>query len=95
MLLRFAQKHPDSLGPLLRWHSVVEDANWDDFAQTRAVFPHADQVRLESGRIATVFNIGGNKYRLIAAIHYNRQLVFVMRVYTHKEYDSVDWAAQL
>ena len=48
-----------------------------------------------SGRIATVFNIGGNKYRLIAAIHYNRQTVFVMRIYTHREYDKIDWVSQL
>lgn len=39
----------------------------------------------------TVFNIGGNKYRLIAAIHFNRQKVYVRNVLTHKEYDQGDW----
>lgn len=95
MLLRFAQRYPDSREPLLRWYAVVEDAEWRDFVQVRTLFPHADQVGVGSGRIATVFNIGGNKYRLIAAIHYNRQTVFVMRIYTHREYDKIDWVSQL
>ena len=95
MLLRFARRHPDALGPLLRWHSAVEDAQWHDLAQVRVKFPYADQVRVASGRPVTVFNIGGNKYRLIAAIHYNRGIIYVMRIYTHKEYDVIDWKEQL
>ncbi len=95
MLQRFGRKHPEAQGPLLRWCNAVEEAEWADFSQVRAVFPHADQVRVASGRPVTVFNIGGNKYRLITAIHYNRQIVFVMRLYTHEEYDGIDWKGQL
>jgi mRNA interferase HigB len=95
MLQRFWQKHPDAKRPLSRWYSAVAQAEWTQFAQARAAFPHADQVRVASGRTATVFNIGGNKYRLISAIHYNRQIVFVMRIYTHKEYDGSNWQDQL
>jgi mRNA interferase HigB len=95
MLQRFGRKHPDAQGPLLRWYNAVEDAEWADLSEVRAVFPHADQVRAASGRPVTIFNIGGNKYRLITAIHYNRQIVFVMRFYTHEQYDGVDWKGQL
>jgi len=56
------------------------------FAELRATFPSADQV----GKL-TVFNIGGNTTRLIAAIHYNRQKVYIRAVLTHEEYDEGKW----
>jgi mRNA interferase HigB len=52
----------------------------------RETFPSADQV----GKL-TVFNIGGNKVRLIAAIHYNRKKIYVRAVLTHSEYDEQRW----
>jgi mRNA interferase HigB len=57
----------------------------------RATFPHADLINVASGRSVVVFNIAGNKYRLITAIHYNRQLVFAMMVLTHTQYASGKW----
>jgi mRNA interferase HigB len=60
-----------------------------DFAsieQVREFFPTADKV----GKL-TVFNIGGNKARLIAAIHYNRRKVYIRAILTHKEYDEGKW----
>lgn len=50
------------------------------------MFPSADQV----GRL-TVFNIGGNKVRLIAALHYNRKKLYIRAVLTHSEYDQGKW----
>lgn len=50
------------------------------------MFPSADKVDK-----LTVFNVGGNKIRLIAAIHYNRKKVYVRAVLTHKEYDAGNW----
>jgi mRNA interferase HigB len=50
------------------------------------LFPSADQVDHK-----TVFNIGGNKYRLIAAIHYNRRKVYIRAIVTHLEYDKNKW----
>jgi mRNA interferase HigB len=52
-------------------------------------------VRVASGRQVTIFNIRGNKYRLIVAIHYNRQAIFVMRFLTHEEYDRDVWKRTL
>jgi mRNA interferase HigB len=56
------------------------------FAEVQNVFPAADPV----GKL-TVFNIGGNKVRLIAAIHYNRRRVYIRAVLTHQEYDENQW----
>jgi mRNA interferase HigB len=60
--------------------------SFSNFAELRAVFPTADQV----GKL-TVFNIGGTKVRLIAAIHYNRKKVYIRAVLTHAEYDEGRW----
>ncbi|CAN5617925.1 hypothetical protein BH20VER1_BH20VER1_13200 [soil metagenome] len=54
-----------------------------DFAHLRQTFPRADQVRK-----FTVFDIGGNKVRLIAALHYNRNKIYIRHVLTHEEYES-------
>jgi mRNA interferase HigB len=54
-------------------------------------YPHADGVRTRTSGTLTVFNIGGNKYRLIARIRYDYQLVNVRRVLTHADYDSGVW----
>lgn len=78
--------HPDAETPLRAWYQLAERDTWRTYADVRAVFPHADQV----GHL-TVFNIGGNRYRLIAAIHFNRRKVFVRHVLTHAEYDLGRW----
>ena len=82
----FWADHPDSESPLRAWAKITETVEWDKFADVRQVYPHADQV----GKY-TVFNIGGNKYRLIAVIHYNRAKVYVRHVLTHEEYDEGAW----
>ncbi len=82
----FWQKYPDSKTALERWSGIIERNNFDSFAQLQETFPSADSV----GKL-TVFNIGGNKYRLIAAIHFNRHKVYIRNVLTHKEYDKGDW----
>lgn len=85
-LRQFWEEHPDAEGPLRAWFKIAREAEWETFTDVRAVFPHADQVER-----FTVFNIGGNKYRLIAVIHYNRGKVYVRHVLTHKEYDRGNW----
>jgi mRNA interferase HigB len=86
MLRTFWADHPPAESPLRAWYKAVSRAVWADFAEVRALYPHADQV----GKF-TVFNIGGNKYRLIAVIHHNRRKVFVRHVLTHAEYDQGKW----
>ena len=85
-LREFWTAYPESESPLRAWVTVVEKLDWQKFADVRATFGHADVV----GR-CVVFNIGGNKFRLIVAIHYNRGKVFVRHVLTHEEYDQGHW----
>lgn len=85
-LVQFWERHPDSQEPLLRWYRIVERSEHTSFDELWTTFPSADKV----GDLI-VFNIGGNKYRLIAAVHFNRGKVFVRHVLTHKEYDQGAW----
>jgi mRNA interferase HigB len=64
-LREFWAKWPEAEAPLRAWHRLVEQATWESFADVREVYPHADRV----GR-CTVFNVGGNKYRLVVVIHW-------------------------
>jgi len=87
--------HANSEAPLKEWLKLTEHAWWSDITDLRGTFPHADAVGVKSGRFVTVFNVGGNAYRLIAAVHYNTQIVYVLRVMTHAEYDKDKWKGQL
>jgi mRNA interferase HigB len=85
-LREFWQRHADAELSLLRWHKLVSKAHYRDFNALRADFPSADWVE---GLV--VFNIGGNKYRLVADVRFDRALVFVKVVLTHREYDKGAW----
>ncbi|ODH01585.1 hypothetical protein A4S05_28360 [Nostoc sp. KVJ20] len=85
-LNEFAKFHPDTNNALGQWYRLIKGNNLTSFVELREMFPSADQV----GKL-TVFNIGGNKVRLIAAIHYNRQKVYIRAVLTHSEYDEGKW----
>jgi len=85
-LLNFAQKHPDCSTALESWYRIVKHTRFNSFAELKQTFPSADQV----GKL-TVFNIGGNKARLIGAIHHNTARVYIRHVLTHKEYDRETW----
>ncbi len=85
-LLEFAKKHPNSSTALDAWYRIVKSTEITNFSELRKTFPSADKV----GNL-TVFNIGGNKIRLIAAIHYKTQCLFIRHVLTHKEYDKENW----
>ena len=85
-LLEFSEIYPDAEEPLERWYRIMKHGEFGSLAEVRKVFPSADKV----GNL-TVFNIGGNKYRLIVAIHYNRQIVYIRHVLRHKEYDKDKW----
>ncbi len=87
----WATTHPDAAAALEAWMTLIEDAQWSNWMQMRAVIASADTVLVDSGRHVVVFNIHGNKYRLIAAVHYNTQVVYAMRFMTHAEYDKDKW----
>ena len=80
--------HEDAEGPLTAWYNHVQSKTvaWQKWADVRASFRSADLV----GNCA-VFNIDGNKYRLVTRILYVSQKVFILKVMTHKEYDQGKW----
>jgi mRNA interferase HigB len=85
-LRKFWEQHPDGKTALSRWFKLMQTANFRNFDELRATFPSAD-----TADDLIVFNIGGNKYRLIASIHFNRGKVYVRHVLTHSEYDRGAW----
>lgn len=82
----FAREHPDTRNALDDWYRIVRRTNFNSFAHLRQIFPSADQV----GKL-TVFNIGGNKVRLIVAIHYNQHRLYIRHILTHAEYNKGKW----
>lgn len=80
-LERFKNRHPQSIKPLILWETIVSQSSYKSFPDLRKTFPSADYVPLY-----TVFNISGNKYRLITEIDYEFQLIDIKIVWTHAEY---------
>lgn len=79
-LQQFWIQHPDSQPSLSRWYRITEQNDFTSFNELCLTFPSADKV----GNLV-VFNISGNKYRLIASIHFNRNKVYIRHVLTHAE----------
>ena len=85
-IVGFGRLHADAVAPLDAWHRTALWAKWRNLMEVREVFPHADPVGER-----TVFNIAGNKYRLIARVNYETQRIFVLEILTHSQYDKGDW----
>ena len=85
-LNEFAEKYPETRTALAGWYHLVTRNDFSSLPNLKLMFPTADQV----GKL-TVFNVGGNKVRLIAAIHYNRKRIYIRAVLTHDEYDRGKW----
>ena len=84
----FWKKHPDAEIPLRSWYAVASRAVWRSPTAVKASYRNASIIA--NNRV--VFNIKGNDYRLITAVHYNRRLMFIRFVGTHREYDKIDAA---
>lgn len=84
MLREFWIKHPAAERPLRHWHTLTEQTRFNDFSHLREAFGSADYVSP-----FTIFNVGGNSFRVIALVRYGDGKVFVRWVMTHREYD--DW----
>jgi mRNA interferase HigB len=82
-LTDFAAIHPLAGDPLQAWRKVVESRDFVNFADIKKTFNATDKVD-----IYYVFDIGGYKYRVVAAIHFNTNIMYIRHVFTHKEYDK-------
>ena len=85
-LVEYTRRHPDAASALFRWAGITRVAVWRNFVQLRMVFKQDDQVG-----DCTVFNIKGNKYRLITWIDYGLQTVTLKYFLTHQQYDRERW----
>jgi mRNA interferase HigB len=86
LLDRVAARHPQADAALQGWRRVVEKNRFGNWAELKAAFNAIDRV----GELV-VFDIGGNKYRLIAYIRFARQILYIKAVLTHGEYDKGTW----
>lgn len=86
ILRKFCLNHADSCEALYEWYRVASKANWQNLIDVQATYKSAESV----GNF-TVFNIKGNRYRLMADIIYSRQTIYIKYVLTHAEYDKGNW----
>lgn len=83
----FWSKHPAARAPLEAWYRIVKASSFETFVEVKRSFNSADYVPPY-----TVFDVGGNNFRVIAVIHYNRQKLYIRDVLTHRAYD--DWSKE-
>ena len=94
-LTEWARTYRGAAPALLHWLEVASKANWQSLAEVRRDFPHADAVRVGSLKPVTIFNVAGNNFRLITAIHYNGGRVYLLDFLTHSDYSKGAWKRTL
>ena len=87
------RKHADAFE---NWFKLTRKASWRSFQDAKALFGQTDVASgTASNRTATIFDIGGNKYRIVTLIDYLRQTVLITHVMDHKEYDKENWKNEI
>lgn len=86
ILDEFAGLHKHADAPLKRWLSHTRQSQWNNFNELKETFGTADYYRG-----AVIFNIGGNKFRLIAIVIYDEKKVYIDQILTHRDYDENKW----
>ena len=87
-LREFWKRHPQAEIPLRAWHALASRADWKNPADVKRAYASASF--LQDNRV--VFNIKGNDFRLVVAVHYNRGMMYIRFVGTHADYDRIDAA---
>lgn len=86
VLAEYAKSHMDTKEALATWLVVARDSTWSNIFDVRKTYPQADFVKP-----FTVFNIKGNRYRLITLIDFEQNIIFIENCLTHAEYDKDKW----
>jgi mRNA interferase HigB len=94
-LVEFGKRWPAAIASLDFWYRITLRARWRSFADVKRVFGQTDLAKVSSGNTVAIFDDGGNKYRLITKISYEKSKVYVLRILTHKEYDTNRWKSDL
>jgi len=87
-LRRFWEQHPDAQQALQAWYRDAKWATWNTPADIRNVYRNASLV----GNNRVVFNIRGNRYRLVVAVNYTAGIIYIRFIGTHQDYDKIDVA---
>ena len=85
-LHEFFEIHHDSKQALKAWNKVARDSSWKSCNEIKEQYKNASIV----GNNRIVFNICGNKYRLIVSINFDTQIIYIRFIGTHKQYDKID-----
>ena len=93
-LRNYAKLHPTTSTTLEHWEELILRGHFANLIDLRKVLPAADQTVVETGRSVTIFNIK-NHYRLITAIRYNHQIIYILLFLTHTDYDRPHWKTTL
>ncbi len=86
LLFGFKNEHVDARSQIESWEEEIEEAQWDTPHKLKAKYPKASLIRNQH----VVFNICGNRYRILVQISYKNGIVFIKKIGTHKEYDNWD-----
>lgn len=86
ILKHFAEKHRDSITSINQWYEIVKNANWSNFSDIKKSFNSVDYV----GNDRYVFNLKGNKYRIVVLIFFDRRTIFIRFIGKHSDYDRID-----
>ena len=85
-IIHFYQTNNKAKEPLIKWYNEALLCDWHDFHSIKKTFNSVDSI----GNDRFVFNVGGNKYRIVAMIHFNKRTVYLKFIGTHKQYDKID-----
>ena len=86
LLYNFAQKHADARSQIDSWRAEVEDAQWDNPNDLKNRYPRASILKKQQ----VIFDICGNRYRLLTQISFKNKVVLIKNIGTHKEYEKWD-----
>ena len=92
---RWMREHPEASASLMIWLKLAKNYTWKSFHKLRNTVPSADMVRVKSGRPVVVFNIAQNRFRLVAAVHFDCGKLYTLRLLTHNQYDRNQWKNEL
>ena len=87
----YCDKYPEAKNWLISFWATASMSDWKHLQDLRGTYPSADAVKVRSGRVLTVINACGNRYRLVVAVHYDKRRLFIREFLTHAEYDRDKW----
>lgn len=93
-MVEFWVKHREAETPLAKWYRTAKERSWTNSAEVQQTFNSVDHPII-NGKKVTIFNVDGNKYRIVTTIHYNTQTIYIRSVLTHDEYDQEKWKEKI